>query len=390
MKICSAICEYNPFHLGHLKHLNYIKENLNPDYTVIFMSGNFTQRGEGAILDKYTRAIHAIKAGADIVIELPTVFALSNAEIFAKGGVKLINSLPKPNDICFGTETNDLNGLISVAKELSIESDDFKKVLKRELDNGEPLVKARITALKESTNGNVDLSFVNSPNNILAIEYVKAILENNYDLSIKPIKREGDNYNSAKIQKDCPSALAIRQAIKDGKINKTKNFVPNFVYKDLPKTLPSFDKEIIFSLLKQSKTDISKITDCSEGLENKIKALIKDNYTLDDLLFKLKSKRYTEARLKRILYSSMLNITKDFTLKCLNSDLYLKVLAVNKNKENILSDLSQSKYPLITRKSDVNKLSGVALDCFNKDIEANDIYNLVTNKTTNEFEMKII
>lgn len=390
MKICSAICEYNPLHLGHIKHLNYIKENLKPDYTVIFMSGNFTQRGEGAILDKYTRATHAIKAGADVVIELPTVFAVSNAEIFAKGGVKLINSLPKPNEICFGTETNDLNGLISTAKELAIESVDFKKVLKRELDKGEPLVKARITALEETSSGKVDLSFVNSPNNILALEYVKAILENNYDLSIKPIKREGDDYNQTKIQKNNPSALAIRTAIKNGKLSKTKNFVPYYVYKDLPKKLPSFDKEIIFSLLKQSKTDISKITDCSEGLENKIKALIKDNYTIEDLLFKLKSKRYTEARLKRILYSSMLNVTKDFTLDCLNSDLYLKVLAVNKSKETILSDLSSSKYPLITRKSDVNKLSGTALDCFMKDVEANDIYNLITNNSTNEYEMKII
>ncbi len=390
MKICSAICEYNPLHLGHLKHLNYIKNSLSPDYTVIFMSGNFTQRGEGAILDKYTRATHAIKAGADIVIELPTVFAVSNAEIFAKGGVKLINSLPKPNEICFGTETNDLNGLISTAKELAIESDEFKKVLKRELDKGEPLVKARITALEETTNGDIDLSFVNSPNNILALEYVKAILENDYDLSIKPIKRDGDDYNQTKIQKNSPSALAIRTAIKDGKLNKTKNFLPHYVYKDLPKALPSFDKEIIFSLLKQSKTEISKITDCSEGLENKIKALIKDNYNLEDLLFKLKSKRYTEARLKRILYSAMLNITKDFTLNCLKSDLYLKVLAVNKDKENILSDLSTSKYPLITRKSDVNKLSGVAYDCFMKDVEANDIYNLVTNTNTNEYEMKII
>ncbi len=390
MKICSAICEYNPLHLGHLRHLNHIKQNLRPDLTAVIMSGNFTQRGEGAVLDKYTRAIHAIKAGADIVIELPTVFALSNAEIFAKGGVKLINALPKPNEICFGTETDNLSSLISVAKLLSTESDDFKKVLKRELDKGEPLVKARATALSETAGSDVDATLLNYPNNILGIEYVKAILENDYDLAINHITRNGNGYNETKITKDLPSALAIRSAIESGKVKKVKKLVPPYVYSDLPNSLPSFDEEILFSLLNKSKEDISLITDCSEGLENKIKTLIKDNYTLSNLVSNLKTKRYTEARIKRILFSAMLGITKEFTLNCLNSDLYLKVLAINKDKQKVLSELSNSKYPLITRKSDVNKLSGVAYECFMKDVFASDVYNMVTKNKTNEFEMKLV
>ena len=354
------------------------------------MSGNFTQRGEGAILDKFTRATHAIKAGADIVIELPTVFAISNAEIFAKGGVKLINSMPKPNGICFGTETDNLNGLIEIAKLLSSESDDFKSVLKRELDSGEPLVKARVTALLETTNNKIDKSILDTPNNILGIEYVKAILENNYDLTISHLKREGDGYNQTKLKSEYPSALAIRTAIESGNLNSVNGFLPSCVYSDLPNKLPSFDKEIIFALHKLSKAEISAIMDCSEGLENKIKSAIKNSFTLSDLIANLKSKRYTETRLKRILFSAMLGITKEFTLECLNSDLYLKVLAINKEKQKVLSDLSTSKYPLITRKSDINKLSGTALKCFEKDVESNDIYNLVTNNKTNEYDMKII
>ena len=389
MKICSTICEYNPLHLGHLRHINYIRQNLSPDLTAVIMSGNFTQRGEGAVLDKYTRASHAIKAGADIVIELPTVFALSNAEIFAKGGVKLINALPKPNEICFGTETDNLSSLISVAKLLAFESEDFKKVLKTELDKGEPLVKARATALLQ-TAGDIDASVISSPNNILGIEYIKAILENNYDISIKNLKRDGNGYNETKITKALPSALAIRTAISSGKKRKVKKLVPNFVYEDLPSNLPNFDKEIIFSLLHKTKEELSLILDCSEGLENKIKTAIKDSFTLTDLISNLKSKRYTESRIKRILFSAMLGISKEFTFDCLNSDLYLKVLAINKDKLSALGELSNSKYPLITRKSDINKLSGIAKECFEKDILANDIYNLITNNKTNEFEMKLV
>ncbi len=390
MKICSTICEYNPLHLGHLRHLNYIKQNLRPDLTAVIMSGNFTQRGEGAVLDKYTRAIHAIKAGADIVIELPTVFALSNAEIFAKGGVKLINALPKPNEICFGTETDNLPSLIEVAKILATESDDFKSVLKSELSKGEPLAKARAIALSQTAGEGNDATLLNSPNNILGIEYIKAILENNYDLTVQHIQRSGAGYNEKELTKGLPSALSIRNAIASGKVKKVKKLVPPYVYSDLPSTLPSFDEEIIFSLLKQSKADISLIADCSEGLENKIKATVKDNFTLQDLIFKLKSKRYTEARLKRILFCAMLGITKEFTLNCLKGDLYLKVLAINKEKQSMLSELSSSKYPLITRKSDALKLSGIAYECFQKDVFASDVFSLVTKNKTNEFEMKII
>ena len=389
MKICSTICEYNPLHLGHLRHLNYIKQNLKPDLTVVIMSGNFTQRGEGAVLDKYTRAIHAVKAGADIVIELPTVFALSNAEIFAKGGVKLINALPKPNEICFGTETDDLNSLTNVAKLLAFETEEFKNILKSQLEKGEPLVKARATALLQ-TSGETCASLITSPNNILGIEYIKAILENNYDISIKNLKRDGNGYNETKITKALPSALSIRTAIENGKLRKVKKLVPSYVYEDLPKNLPSFDSEIIFSLLNKSKEELSLITDCSEGLENKIKTAIKDSFTLTDLISNLKSKRYTEARIRRILFSAMLGITKEFTFECLNSDLYLKVLAINKDKLSVLGDLSNSKYPLITRKSDINKLSGVAKECFIKDVFASDVYNLATQNKTNEFEMKLV
>lgn len=387
MKIITSICEYNPFHNGHAKHLEYIKNELKPDYTVIFLSGNFTQRGELAVTDKYTRATWAIKAGADAVIELPTVFATSTAEVFASGGVKLINSLNTDKEICFGAENDNVNGLINLASVMLNETEEFKSVLKNELDKGESLLKARITALK-NTNNNVDLSYLDSPNNILALEYVKAILKNNYDIKINALKRVGCGYNDGELKDNLSSALAIRKAIELG--DGINGNLPPFVTNDLPKTLPNLDKEILYSVLTSSLQDISETLECAEGLENRIKSFAKESNSVTELLNNLKTKRYTDARLRRILLATTLKIKGEFVKECLNSSLYLKVLAISKNKPEILSVLANSTYPIITRKSDGNKLSGVALKCFKTDILANEIYSLATDKKLVDFDMKII
>ncbi len=388
LKICVAICEYNPLHIGHTKHLNFIKEEIKPDVLAVILSGNFTQRGEAAIVDKYTRAIWAIKSGADIVFELPTVFATGNAEIFAKGALKLINALPDEKILCFGTESDNISDLIDVAKVTAIESKEYKAALKEELDSGIPFAKARYNAIAK-TNPEINVESVLTPNNILGVEYIKAILQNNYDVKIKTLKRDG-SYNDKSIKNDNPSALSIRTAISENKKSKTKSAVPSFVYKELPNKLPDFSKQIVYSLLTCDKEYLKKLPDVSEGLENKIKAIIKDNHSTKALIQKLKTKRYTETRLNRILTSALLKIESSFVKECLSSDLYLKVLAINKDKQDVLSLLSKSKYPIITRKNDYLKLSSTALECFNKDVFATDLYNAETGKKTNEFEMKLV
>lgn len=387
MKICTIISEYNPLHKGHIRQINFIKENIKPDIIAVFLSGNFVERGESAVVDKYTRATWAIKAGADIVFELPTVFATANAEIFSKGALKLINSLPGEKTLCFGTETEDFDNLLNIAKAMLVETDEYKKQLKEELNLGLSYAKARYNAL-EKTHKELDLTPLRSPNNILGVEYIKAILQNDYDISIKTIVRDS-NYNETKLIKNKPSALSIRTAIEKANKSKVKNFVPKYVYEDLPKQLPDFSREIIYSLLKSDKEELKRLPDCSEGLENKIKALLKDNFNLSDLISKLKTKRYTETRLKRILLASLLNIEETFVKKCLKEKLYLKVLALSKQKNDVLSELSKSKYPLITRKTDVFKLSGTQLDCFKKDIFASDVYSANTGIKMGEYEIRI-
>ncbi len=388
MKICSIVAEYNPFHSGHLSQINYIKEKLKPDVIAVFLSGNFTQRGESAVLDKFTRAKHAVLSGVDVVFELPTVFATQTAEIFASGAVKLIDALPFEKSICFGAECGDKTKIIDTAVCLLNETPDYKNFLKNQLKKGFSLLQARETAL-EKTNPNIDLEVLKTPNNVLGVEYVKAILKNDYAIDINVVKRNGAGYNEDRLIKGNPSALAIRNALANGKKTSVKNGVPNFVYKDLG-SIPDFEREIIYSLIATDKKDIAKTVDCAEGLENRIKALLKDNFTLENLLDKLKTKRYTTARLKRIMLSTMLNIDKKLVQSALKKDLYLKVLAINKDKVDLLSKLSNAKYPLITRKSDSAKLKNTAKEVFEKDVFANDIYSSVTGKKLNEHNMFMI
>lgn len=391
MKICFAVCEYNPLHNGHMKHISYIKKNIAPDCIAIIMSGNFTQRGEIAVLDKYARAVHAIKAGADIVIELPTAFSVAPAEIFAKGGIKLASAVGGEKVLCFGTESAEKEKLISTAKALLDESKEFKKLYKAELKTGVTPIRAKTAALSKMNIANLDLELLKSPNNVLGVEYAKAVIASGANVDLCPIIRDGAGYNDDSLTGERPSALAIRTAIADGKLKKVKPFVPSFVYDDLPEVLPSADDLIFYSALKTPKTDMAKILDCGEGLENRIKALARNCGSLEELKDKLKTKRYTYARLSRILTSCMLGITEKLVRKSLAQDSYLKILAINENKIDILSEFTKNcKYPLITRKSDVIKLDGAAYECFTKDVFANDLYNFITKTHANEYDMKIV
>ena len=246
MKICFAICEYNPFHNGHLKHINYIKQNLGVDSIAVILSGNFTERGDVAVLDKYTRATHAIKAGADIVLELPTVFATSNAEIFAKGAIKLINAVECQKSLCFGTESQEKSD-IYLACDLSLnETAEFKKELIKQLKSGVSYAKARATTLKTLNDGCE--SAISTPNNILGVEYVKAIKQSGNNIQVYTLKRQGGAFNDSALKKEISSALAIRTAIESGNFNGVKNGVPPFVFSDLPKTLPSVSSLVLQSV----------------------------------------------------------------------------------------------------------------------------------------------
>jgi len=385
MKICAIAAEYNPLHNGHAYLLKKAREETGADKIIVIMSGDFTQRGEAAVLNKYIRAI---KAGADAVIELPAAFATAPAEIFAGGAVKLLASVPDVKALAFGCE-NDSKALIGdMAKILAEEPKTYKLRLKEKLKSGISFVRARSEAAAEE--GAADISLITRPNNILAFEYTKAIKRLNADIEIFPIKRVGAEHNDGKIYEDISSSSAIRANMlsRDKKIIKAlKSSMPEYVYEDLKNAKENNFKELaVYSLYMRSAKELKKIMGCTEGLENSFKAVIKDTRDYDAILDKLTSRRYTASRLRRIILASFLGITEDFINECLGEELYLKVLAVKKeNAEETLAALSKAAIPTLTRKKDADGLKKIARECFLKDAFANSLYNFMEKSNENEY-----
>lgn len=388
MKICTVVSEYNPFHNGHKYLLDRARELSGADLLLVVMSGNFTQRGEVALLDKYTRAKHAVLAGADAVIELPTVFATAPAELFAGGAVRLVASIPDVTALAFGCEDDDAALLNNTAKILTDEPKGFKKTLKEKLKSGMSFVKVRTETLSEM--GVADAEILSKPNNILGFEYAKALARFGSSIRTIPVKRTGNEHNDDCLYENFTSASSIRANVfsKDKKtIKLLKSAMPDYAYADLAKVKKNdFESLVMYSLHAASASDLRKIIGCTEGLENRIKALLKDSFDYRSLVDKMTSKRYTSSRLKRIMVSAFLAIPESLIRDCEESDLYLKVLALKKeDAERILSALSKSAYPVITRKKDAEALRGRAKKCFEKDVYANDLFNLITKTATNEY-----
>jgi len=390
MKICAIIAEYNPFHLGHLKQIEYVKNTLGAQKIIVVMSGNFTQRGEIAVMDKFTRARHAIIAGADLVIELPTIFATANAERFSFGAVNIINSLGVVDGLCFGVESGETNEYIALSKELNNESKEFKKTLKEKLEQGISLAKAKFETIKQLSPDKFNSQLVSSPNNILGLEYTKSLLKLNSDIIIYPMYRDGD-HNDKTLKKGITSATSIRQTLKDGQKRKLKKNLPPFVFESLKDYPFDFEKVCISSLMTTDAKTLSLVPDCTEGLENRIKALVKDNFSLDTLIDKVSTKRYTKTRIQRIITSNLLNVTEKFACSCIDSPSYAKILAVNSDSKDLIPLIcSNSKIPVLTRKSDTLLLKKTALHSFELDVLANDLYSLITGTKTNEHQMIIV
>ena len=391
MKICAIIAEYNPFHLGHLKQIEYVKNTLGAEKIIVIMSGNFTQRGEVAVLDKFTRAKHAIIAGADLVIELPTVFAISNAEVFANGAINIINSLGVVDSLCFGVESGTKDDYIALAKELAEESKEFKKRLKEKLETGISLAKAKHETIKE-LGDKFNEQLLSSPNNILGLEYTKAIVKANSDIQIFPMLREGGaSHNDATLKKGITSATSIRETIKTGKLKVLKKNVPSFVHEDLESYPFDYETLLMASVITTTEDELKRTMDCTEGLENRIKAFSKDNLSVTALVDKVWTKRYTKTRIQRILLANMLDIRESLVRDALDTSLYAKVLAINSDAKDLIPLIcNNSSVPILTRKSDETLLKKTALKCFEKDALATHLYSLISHKKLNEHHMLII
>ncbi len=390
MKFCAVICEYNPFHNGHKYQFEQIRKLSGCDKILCLMSGNFTQRGEIAVLHKYTRARHAVECGADVVIELPTAFAVSPAEIFAGGAIKILSSLPDVDVLAFGCESGGKEDFLRAARATLSEDKQFKAALKENMKDGTSYVKAR-TQTVLAFNTDVDEALLTSPNNILGVEYCRAILSSGAKIEPLPIPRVGGGYADTALFKNFSSASALREALKtsDKKTAKLlKGNLPANVLRDLAgyRETP-YKQAALCALLSGDPETVMKCPDCSEGLENRLRGMAKSNPDYDVALGKVVSKRYTLSRLKRILLQNFLGIGRKEVKSYLEAPLYAKVLAVSrKDLSALLAALSRGSFPVLMRKSDAGSLKKDALACFETDVRANELYGVLTGTHTNEFE----
>ncbi len=386
-KILAIVSEYNPFHNGHLYHLQKSKKLLNPDYSICIMSGNFCERGEASIIDKWSKTEIALKCGFDLVIELPVVYSISSAENFAEGSLKLLDAFDNVT-LSFGSECGSLNTLDSIANVLYDEPNEFKTILAHELSKGISYPKARENALLIYLNDVRKYSNVlSNPNNILGIEYLKAIKRLKSKVIPFTIKRIDEGYNSLKIKDRLASGTAIRELIRNNK--DVKKLMPSPSYNILLKNINNeqiinhisvFEKEIIYTLRKMSIQEIANLQDVTEGLENAIKQAADSCNNLEDLIDSIKTKRYTRSRIQRILLYSILNITKKDIQNSYKAKPYIRVLGVSRNGKLLLSRISdnKSKNPVITsvKKFMDNNSNKILKNMLEKDILASNIYTL--------------
>ena len=302
MKTVGIICEYNPFHLGHKKQFDIIRRQFGQDARIVcLMSGNFVQRGDPAIFDKSLRARASILSGADLVLELPVTYALSSAEGFAAGGVKLLSGFC--DTLCFGTESGNHETLMQTAKELL--SPAFSEKLRTELDTGLSFPAARAAALGDD-------SLLRNPNDILAVEYCKAILAQNSPMDIFPIRREG-SYHADTPDPENPSATSLRNRIIGGA--DWLSYIPAEAQIVLESasihTLAAGERAILARLRTMTDVDFEALPYGSEGLWRKLMHACRDSATLDEIIAKTKSKRYTRTRIDRMILCAFLGISTD-------------------------------------------------------------------------------
>ena len=396
MKAVGLVTEYNPFHNGHLYHLNKAMELTGADISVAVMSGDFVQRGELAVLDKYTRASMALNSGVNLVVELPVNYAVSSAESFAAGALKVLNYI-KADSIAFGSESGDIERLSKLAHILCDNEDTLYKEISKYTANGISYAAARQKVVEKLTDKDT-AAMLTSSNNILAVEYLKAIIKNNYAIKPYTIKRKGDSYNDTDIRSDYASATALRGNLKADNISK---YIPvkaglilssntNYIYPDdITEALftrllgilfassydknvfienvmryPDVNKEIAGRLYKSAMDMITRTV--PQGAESK------DNgaFSFGSLCEHIKTKEVPLSRIKRALVRITLGLDKKHMEKYANEP-YIRVLGFDKKGQEYLSYIRKTvEVPLITKIADYKEM---LLD----DIHAANIYNMI-------------
>lgn len=396
MKAVGLVTEYNPFHNGHLYHLNKAMELTGADISVAVMSGDFVQRGEPAVLDKYTRTSMALNSGVNLVVELPVNYAVSSAENFAAGALKVLDYI-KADSIAFGSESGDIERLSKIAHVLCDNEDTLYKEISKYTANGISYAAARQKTVEKLADKDT-AAILTSSNNILAVEYLKAIIKNNYAIKPYTVQRQGDAYNDTDIRSDYASATALRGNLKADNISK---YIPvkaglilssntNYIYPDdITEALftrlldilfassydknvfienvmkyPDVNKEIAGRLYKSAIDMITRTV--PQGAESKDNGV----FSFGSLCEHIKTKEVPLSRIKRALVRITLGLDKKHMEKYSNAP-YIRVLGFDKKGQEYLSYIRKTvEVPLITKTADYKEM---LLD----DIHAANIYNMI-------------
>ena len=380
-KTAAIIAEYNPFHNGHAFHISRAKEVTGAENVVVIMSGNFVQRGDCAIVDKFSRTRMALAGGADLVLELPLPFACAGAEKFALGGVTIADALGGVDCLAFGMECGDTRHLINAAN--AVDDERLRSALDKHLSEGKLFAAARTEAVRELY-GDDAAEILCSPNNTLAVEYIRALKRLNSDIIPVGISREGAEHNSVETSGRFASATAIRRMLINGENDSSAKFMPDTSVEILhrcaangtaPADLKTCERAILARLRGMTREQLARLPDISEGLENRIYDCARTASSLAELYDSIKSKRYSHARIRRIILSAFIGIRETHT----QSVPYIRILGMNGQGRELLSRAKPS-LPLISSYKHVQKLPQEARSIYMLECYADDMWALMTPK----------
>lgn len=385
MRVVGLIAEYNPFHNGHKYHIEKAKELANADYAVIVMSGNFVQRGAPAIMPKHLRAEAALKSGADLVIELPVCYATGTAEQFAYGAVSLLDKLGCVDAICFGSECGDIHALKDLARLLCDEPDEYRASLQEYLRSGLSFPTARQNAIKQICGNDNLAALLEQPNNILGIEYLKALYRLNSRIEPLTIQRAVSHYHDTELKEQFSSASALRQTIANEQFADLYGQIPSDCMSILedgyenryPVFVNDFSLLLKYRLLNESKESLMEYADVSEELANRICNRLNDYVFFEQFCELLKTKEITYTRISRALIHILLGIKK--------SDYdeigYARVLGFRKDSSDLLSILKKcSAIPLVSKLTTCDELSKNVKNMLEIDVFATNLYESIVTE----------
>lgn len=372
MSVTGIIAEFNPLHNGHKYLIETAKEK--GDKVVVVLSSDFVQRGDCAIYNKSTRTKAALICGADLVIELPTVWSMSGAEKFALGSVFLLKSTNIVNSLTFGVQDDNLSLINDIAYYLN--SVEFKEEIKNRLNTNKTFATIREEIIKSKFNISEDM--LKDGNNILAIEYIRACLNLGFNPTINTVKRIGTSHDSSLTTETFAGATYIREQIRQNSLEDVEKFIPAELFELYHNSdISDFSRlhnAILFKLRSMNEEYFKELPDLSEGIENRFYKAVQSAKSFDELLEILKTKRYTLSRIRRLVLNAALGI---FESDSPALPPYIRVLGFNNNGEELVKEISKhSTLPIIINSKQAQSLNGVAENVFKKQSEITDLYNL--------------